>query len=645
MSAKLAAWILALLAIAAPGFPQVRKIDRAAADQYLAQARQAAASSAWTEVGAFLDSSLEFFPEYSESCLLYARLQLREQEGTRAGLDWLRRALASGTWRSTDPAQAATELAAVLVRTRRFAEGRSVLAAGIAPGTAPGLGALDNPEAALLWGRALLGLGEAAAASRHLELAVARYPQQPRLYLELARARLALGQAAGAREVLNRGRRALPGAAELTLEAARLERERPRRRELVEEFARQGGTNPAAAALALSLGPRDPTVWQERFVSWGGPAAVRPLADLQAYYRTLPPSLLAAVREFSGSRTLDADEDGFYEERYQYQQGRLQGWALDRDQDGVAEAEVQFDSGLPMNLVATPQRELPATPQRELPATPQRELPAGSLEFRYSSYPFLAEVMARDGRGRRVYELEPYRQRLALFVGSPPFGSAPLRLASDRWPAEAEVARLAFAIRDAPAGGAERRYALQAGQVVRLEEAPYEDGKFSRVVEYARGRPVLGRRDLDQDGVFEVRESYAGGQLTGLSEDGDGDGHPEFWEQFGPEGTRRFWDYDGDGRADSRELQADGSLLREYSSRRDGVFDAAAVFRGDRLVEYRRGGRTLAVNASSSAEVYWLGPPAGRPERFLKLPDGLNLLDGGSYFVFTYGHRRYVEQL
>ena len=639
MSANLAAWTLALLLIGAPGFPQVRQADRAAAEQYLAQARQEAASGAWTEVGPLLDSSLEFFPEYSESCLLYARLRLREQEGTRAGLDWLKRALASGTWTVTDPVQASTELAAVLVRTQRFAEARSLLAAmGEAGGAGPGLGARDNPQAAMLWGSALLGLGNAAAASRHLELALARYPQQPRLYLELARARQAQSQTAAAREVLNRGRRALPEAPELILESARLQRERARRLQLLEEYARQGGVNPAAAALALRLGPRDPAAWQERFLSWGGPAAARPLADLQAFYRTLPPSLLAEVREFSGSRTLDADEDGFYEQRYQFQKGSLQSWVQDRDQDGVAEAEVQFDSGLPRS--ASFQRPV------SLVATVQRELPAGSLEFRYSSYPFVEGITAQDGRGRRVYELQPFRERLALFAGSPPFGSAPLRLALGRWPGEAEAARLAFAMRETSVGGgAERRYTLQAGQVVRLEQDPYDDGKYGGVVEYSRGLPIAGRRDPDHNGVFEVRESYSGGQLTGLSEDRDGDGRPEFWEQFGPEGSRRFWDYDGDGRADGRELQSAGGLLLEFSSRRDGVFDATALFRGDRLVEFRRGGRELPVSPSSSAGVFWLGRPAGRPERFLRLPDGLHQLDGGSYFLFTYGNSRYVEQL
>jgi hypothetical protein len=27
------------------------------------------------------------------------------------------------------------------------------------------------------------------------------------------------------------------------------------------------------------------------------------------------------------------------------------------------------------------------------------------------------------------------------------------------------------------------------------------------------------------------------------------------------------------------------------------------------------------------------------------LPDGLHRIDGGSFFIFTYGDRRYVEQL
>jgi hypothetical protein len=180
--------------------------------------------------------------------------------------------------------------------------------------------------------------------------------------------------------------------------------------------------------------------------------------------------------------------------------------------------------------------------------------------------------------------------------------------------------------------------------VVRREEEPY-DGGYGRIVEYARGQPVSGRRDLDRDGVYEARESYAGGQLAGLTVDRDGDGRPEYREQFGPQGSRRFWDYDDDGRPDSRETESPEGLLREFSSRWDGVFDAAAIFRGDRLVEFRRGGRVLSVGPSSSAGVFWVGRPAGRPERFLGLPDGIHRLEDGSFFVFSYAGRRYVEQL
>ena len=630
MSYSPVAWTLAILLLAATAaFPQVRETDRAAAEQYLAQARGRAAAGSWAQATALLDCSLEFFPEFSESCLLYGRIRLRDQAGTRAGLDWLTRALAAGTWTVTDPREASTELAGVLVRTRRYAEARPVLAAlearpVAAPGSNPGLGARDNPDAALLWGRTLSGLGDAPGAARHLELALARYPRDARLYLELARVRQALRQTGRALEALSRGRRALPGAPQLTLEAARLERERAGRLELLEEYVRQGGTDPSAAALALTLGPRDPRPWLERFLAWGGNAALRPLDDLLAYYRTLPPPLLQAVREYTGLRLLDADEDGFYEERYQLRSGSLAAWTKDRDQDGVAEAEVLFESGSP------------------------RSLAAGSLEYRYSEYPFLDQVTARDERGRRVYDLQPYRERLAVFTGSVPFGMRPLRLAMSRWPGEEEIARLAYAMRETPGGpgAAERRYTLLSGQIARLEEAPDESGRYGRVVEYSQGLPVEGRRDLDRDGVFEVRESYTAGELSGLAVDRDGDGRPEYREQFSPEGNRYFWDYDGDGTADSREWhKADGVVLREFSSRQDGLFDAAAAFRGELLVEFRRGGRALPVIPSAAGELYWLGRPADRPERFLELPDGLHRIDAGSYFVFTYRGRRYVEQL
>ncbi len=626
MSANQVATALVFLMLGSvAGFPQERAIERAAAEQYLAQARLQAAAGNWSQAAALLDSALEFFPEYSESCLLYARLRLREQSGTREGLDWLKRALASGTWTASDPGQASTELAAALVRTRRFAEARPILAALDGPpagGTAgaPGLGARENPDAALLWSRVLLGQGQAAAASRHLDLALNRYPRDARLYLELARVRRALGQGSGALEVLSRGRRALPQAPELTLEAARLERGRPRRLELLEEYVRQGGANPSAAALALSLNPRDSAAWQERFLHWEGLAAAGPMADLGVFYRTLPPPLAAAAADYSGARILDADEDGFYEERYQFQDGALQSWVLDRDQDGAAEAEVRFAAGLPLALAA------------------------GGLEFRYSAYPWLEGITARDERGQRTYELPPYREALVLFAGSPPFGADLLRLTSGRWPAEAQVARLAFAMREVGPGSAQRRYILQAGQVVRLEEDPDPSGSYGRIVEYSGGRPVAGRRDLDRDGIFEVREAYEGGRLSGLTVDRDGDGRAEYREQIGPEGSRHFWDYDDDGRPDSRELLTKDGLLREFSSKRDGAFDSTALFRGDRLVEFRRGGRTLPVTPAAD-NLFWVGPPAGRPERFLGLPDGLHRIDGGSYFLFSYADRRYVEKL
>jgi tetratricopeptide (TPR) repeat protein len=638
----LVALLPALLLLSSPrALPQagtVRAEDRAAAEQYLAEARSQASAGAWDSAVALLEDALQFHPDSSESMYLYATIRLREQATTLEGLNLLERALAANTWTVTDPQAASTELARVLARTRRYARARQVLAglsggsASTEPGRGPGLGARHNPEAALLWAQTLRGLGDPARAAAYLEEAVARYPKEPGLYLELARTRQVLRHTARALESLSRGRRELPQAAELTLEAGRLEGERGRRLRLLGDYVEQGGKSPAAAALALSLGPSDRKPWLDRFLDWGGNAALGPLDMLLAYYRTRPgPSadeLMQAVRGYNGNRTLDQDEDGWYEELYVFQSGALFSWTLDRDQDGVAEAQARFIAGQP------------------------RSLTVGGLEYEFSSYPFLSQVVVREDGARQAYELEPYKRRLEAFLGQPPFGpgnrpaSLRLRLRAEPLPDQQAIRGLAYAMRETLPGGEERRYTLQAGQVERLEEQPYDEGRWARIVYYARGLPVDGKRDLNHDGVYEVRETYTAGKLTGIAEYRHGGERPEFWQEFAPQGVRSFWDYDGNGTADCRETErSDGAVLLEFSTRLNGVFNAAAVFRGDRLEEYRLGGRSLAVIPAAASGLYWLGRPGGEPGRFLQLPDGLHLLAGNSFFVFTYRGARYVEPL
>jgi tetratricopeptide (TPR) repeat protein len=605
---------------------------RSAALGFVVQARALARAGSDSEAMALLERSLQVYPEFSEACYQYAQIRLRQQEDTRSGSDWLRRAIASNSWVDSSPEQAATELARVLVRSRRYGEARPVLTT---LGARPGLGPRDDPEAALLWGEALLGQGDAGGAARYWSEALRRYPRDWRLYLHLDRALQRLGRPAEALEGLGRGRRELPEAAELSLEAARLTRERGERLRLLDEYAARGGEEPAATALALTLQPRDPPALLERFLRQGGNSRLLPLDMLIGYYRARPgkqaETLLQAVRAYSGQRIVDADEDGYYEEQYRLSNGSLEYWRLDQDQDGVPEAEVRFVSGAPQSLSA------------------------GGLEYRYSAYPFLAEVVVQDPERLRAYQLEPYRVRLELFrdsaVTTPSAKLRPLRLAlrASRWPGEQAIRGWSYALLENGAGSnatALRRYTLSGGATLRMEESPDGQGRYGHVVEYSRGVPTSGMRDLDGDGRFELREQYTGGGLSALTLDQDGNGTPEYRQEFTPEGTRSLWDYNQDGVTDSRELERPGGeVVREFSSRLNGAFDARAVFRLGLLAIFQRAGQTLTVTAASAGSLYWVGRPGSSVEPFLSLSEGLHRVGERDYFLFTHLGKHYVVAL
>lgn len=617
----------ALAPLEAQGVGQARD----SAFGFVAQARVLAGAGSESAAASLLDASLQIYPEFSESCRLYAQLRLRRQEDTRSGIDWLRRAIASGSWVDSSPQVAALELARALVRTRRYAEARTALAS---LGPRPGLGARDDPEAALLWGQVLLGQRQPAGAVSYWSEALQRYPLDSRLYLHLARALRRLGRATEALEVLSRGRRELPQAAELSLEAARLASPRALRLQFLEEYAQHGGRDPAAAALELTLQPKDAQGLLARFLEQGGNSRLLPLDALIAYCRTRPgrlaSSLLSAVQEYTGERTVDADEDGYYEELYRLAGGSLESWRLDQDQDGVPEAEVRFASGAPQSLSA------------------------GGLEYRYSSYPFLAEVAVQNPQAPRSYQLEPYRVRLALFRGSPVIASptrlSPLRLELlDRsWPGERAVRGQSYALLEYEPGSTvvRRRFTLGGGAVLRLEESPDGQGRYGHVVECGRGLPVSGRRDLDGDGRYELREQYAGGKLSALILDQDGNGRPEYRQEFLADGTRSSWDYNQDGVTDTVELERPGGeVVLEFSSRLNGVFDSRAVFRSGLLAAFQRAGQALPVAPSSERSLYWVGRPAGSVQPFLGLPDGLHRVGGRDYFLFARRGIRYVVAL
>jgi hypothetical protein len=196
---------------------------------------------------------------------------------------------------------------------------------------------------------------------------------------------------------------------------------------------------------------------------------------------------------------------------------------------------------------------------------------------------------------------------------------------------------------------ADRVYTLLNGETVRIDEDPDPRGRYRRYVLFAGGTPVTGYRDLDDDGRFEVSEQYARGALQRIALDQDGDGNQELVELFeagSPLASEKRWDYDDDGRFDSRELTlAGGATVREFSSGLDGRFDLRAVFRNGRLEEFRRQGRLLPVSYDPARNLYRIGAALGPGDLPSVLTEGLHRAGGRRLFVFDYGGNTYIGEL
>jgi len=681
-----------------PAPAQVSDLDRSVAAGYLRQAEELFASGDDSGALILLGRSLEFHPNCSESLYLQARIQMKRQETLEPARDALERALEAGGWASTPPNRARTDLARLYVWTRRYAAARSLLET-LAPDR--GLGGAGSADLAELWARTLMGAGGLREAESLLERALRRYPDEAKLYLlagDLLVQRRQPGQAA---QVLDRGLGELARSMELLYARGRVEPTLERRVELLGQYLEGGGIEPGAAALLLvdilsraaegdgpgesreELADRAREV-MELFLDLGGELQVplvdglreallprgeaqvdSPMAELQ---EGLLERLDDALRGYTGDRFVDADRDGLYEERYQYQDGRLRAWVLDEDQNGLPEARVEYEGDEPALLV--------------FPGPGSPDMSVSSLGHVYRRYPYLDELVYAGGGSRRVYEMVPFGYTFdaveiasaagdgvlaraaerARGLGNPAEGSplAPdhplgrrlrLRGVLSEEQARSRASRMSEYATAGPGAQApaQRVHLLLSGETVRIDQDPDGQGRYRHRIFYEGGLPVSGLRDLDGDGRFETREVYRAGELREIVLDQDGDGNAEFTELFRPDAATRSekrWDYDSDGRIDSRQrVLADGSTIREFSSRLDGRFDLRAVFRDGRLEELRRGGRSVSVRYDSSRDVYRIGQIRGWDPLPEPLTEGIHRRGGARLFVFEHAGKIYIGEV
>lgn len=524
---------------------------------YYQQAESLFLAGRFQSAARLLDISLEFYPSFSESAFLYAKLYLRQQETTSQAIDSLQGAISSNTWVDTDPLTPRIELARVYVRTTRFRQARQIIA-GLEETV---LGGRGNPDLSSLWAQTLIGTGELSRAEDFLRDAVRRFPQSSKLYTLLAQVLNRRGNRVEAKKLLERGIREMPRDAELLYQLAALETDSEIRAELVDRYLRVGGTDPGAALLAIVGGAGDSERFIEDFFRLGGNGRVGYIEMLQEYAGRTEAGVARMLGGYTGTRILDMNRDGYYEQLYRYEGGQLRSWTADQDQDGIPEATIRFDGDDPRTLLLSSGENRP------------------HMEYRYSDYPYLEEVAFVSGGTRREYRIIPYQLDRPAFV-SPTRPVFPFELRSDVAATEEYFQKNSYRMEEYSEDTMtpDRVYHYLNGRIARIDDNPDPLGNFTHTVHYAGSLPAEGYRDLDGDGVPEIREEFAEGSLRRITLDKNGDGVNEFEQVFESGSTQMYWDYNDDGLFDSREyVRTDGKTVREFSSRLNGTFDLTLV--------------------------------------------------------------------
>lgn len=627
--------VLLLAVLASVGAPAAvaQPLDtgnaRIQAEAFLTKVRLSIAAGSQTEAEDLLDSALQLAPDYSEALYLRARLELADRGTTLKAIDDLQRALSEASWTVTDPAAAGQALAEVLLRTGRLSDAQAVLLK---------LAALNpaDQRTELLLAELYQRENDAGALRRTLSDAVLKFPLDDDFAVLSARQLEREGRKSAARQVIATQLDVHPQSLPLLLQAAELAAGAAARVAAVDRYAGQGGADPLAAVLALEAPSRDQRKYLSQFVENGGLSRenlVERVAKVVRGSKGLSAAFQSALSAFSGNRDLDPQGDGYYEERWTFETGALTSWVRDAHKDGLPELAAEFRNGTLTSLTI-------------------RTGADSVYTMSYSTYPYVESVKAPASSGSlaSTFWIVPFTLKFPFLANEPPSGLtglAPRAVSSPGSPSTDQIQRASYMTEQyASDGTVARRIDLLRGKRVFMGEDTLGKGAFDHRVWYQDGQPVRGARDLDGSGRFAVSETWRDGRLAGIAVDTDGDGKVDYRERYVPS-PMKSWDYNEDGIDDSRQYPAGpDTVVRDFSTAMNGVFDIRYEWRKGELVSVTRRGQAVSVTHDAARGVVWIGLPAAGGEQLdTSGAEGYRTISGKQYLVFRQDGVTYVEAL
>jgi tetratricopeptide (TPR) repeat protein len=609
--------------------------DKATAVGYFIQAREFLKAGNTGEAERLLLDSLEFYPRYSEPSYLLAKIYCDKQETTKKGLDYLDKSIKDNSWNITDPSEALSELGKYDVLVRNYKDAFRILS---------GLLSLrpDDSRVYLYYAKALQGLGDGRGFERALMEGMRRFPTIRDFYILAAEHFLRAGKKLDAAGTINSGISELPNDTYLVYIKSKTAASVSEQKTQLAKYFQSRGNEAEAYSFALSLNLTPASKYIKGFIDAGGLG----YADLlENAYSALVKSkestsqLDSADASYSGDRIVDADRDGRYEEKYTIRSGSIIAFAKDNNQDGIPELVLTFANRVPKDVRLIDPKGL-------------------EIECSYSIYPGIKSVVFHSSdNGLRKYNLISYAYNLRAMENNTDnqgmLKGPVFRIISNKpvaAPGETFIKGISFSTENVTSSGTglPKITEILAGKAVATKIDENMNGEYDHVITYSNGIPVSGKRDLDDDGIYETQEYYSAGKLAKIASDENGDGKPDFIELFRIDGSpyELQWDYTYDGVMDAIELiNAGNTVVYKFSTRFNGEFNLVMTFRNGILSSMQRDGRSVAIYSGKTPNVFWIGNPA----KDVQIPQGSRsgkiVINQREYFLFNYKNKLYVEEM
>ncbi|MDR1893359.1 MAG: hypothetical protein LBQ61_01540 [Spirochaetales bacterium] len=281
----------------------------------------------------------------------------------------------------------------------------------------------------------------------------------------------------------------------------------------------------------------------------------------EAYRRLLPAAqredLTELFRGYTGLQRGDENGDGLAELTVEVEEGRPLGVTYDPRQDGLFIYRALYQNGRPVSF--------------------QSRQPL-SFYAEYEIYPWVRSLAVSTGEEIRLYDFLPGNFSLEINLWYSPFETfLPYHTpwTEDQLRASARRVRT---FREGELPPREEFIPITAGEAEVYEYAP--GGEASGWLYLREGVLTLeARRFLNRSWWDTLLHDNPGG-LRLLLHDAGGDEYYEYREEAQEGGFSVSWDLNQNGFAECRQIIREGRLLREYSSRDDGVYDVLVEIQG-----------------------------------------------------------------